>query len=187
MKQLQLTAHATITIKPTAPPVLWYNMYRVPPEIRAKQAIKELEKVIKEVKMFNNNEKIDNLQREIEYLKKQIDHNEIAINTLLKELNQLRLCVFNDIYDYQKYRGKHFILNAQVLNREYISLNKLLKKTFNCGYINFAIFGGDIVLYSDKNEKIQINKKENNYCLDELIEDMENYIKSNKEDTNETN
>lgn len=49
MKQLQLTAHATITIKPTAPPVLWYNLYKVPSELRVKTAIKELEKVIKEV------------------------------------------------------------------------------------------------------------------------------------------
>lgn len=44
----QYDIHATIIIKPTAPPVLWYN-YKVPPEIRTKQAIKELEKVIKEV------------------------------------------------------------------------------------------------------------------------------------------
>lgn len=50
MKQIDFTAHATITIKPTAPPVLWYNLYRVPPEIRTKQAIKELERTIREVK-----------------------------------------------------------------------------------------------------------------------------------------
>jgi len=46
---MQAELHATITIKPTAPPVLWYNLYRVPETIRTKQAIKELEKVIKEV------------------------------------------------------------------------------------------------------------------------------------------
>lgn len=46
---MQAELHATITIKSTAPPILWYNLYRVPPEIRTKQAIKELEKVIKEV------------------------------------------------------------------------------------------------------------------------------------------
>lgn len=46
---MQAELHATIIIKPTTPPELrWYN-YRVPPEIRTKQAIKELEKVIKEV------------------------------------------------------------------------------------------------------------------------------------------
>lgn len=48
----QYDIHATITIKPTAPPVLWYN-YRIPPEIRIKQAIKELEKVIKEISNEN--------------------------------------------------------------------------------------------------------------------------------------
>jgi len=48
MHTLDIIAHATITIKPTTPLVLWYN-YRVPPEIRTKQAIKELEKAIKEV------------------------------------------------------------------------------------------------------------------------------------------
>lgn len=49
MKQLQLTAHATITIKPTASKLKWYNNYVVPSEIQTKTAIKELEKIIKEV------------------------------------------------------------------------------------------------------------------------------------------
>ena len=46
---MQAELHATITIKPTAPPILWYNLYKIPTEIRTKQAIRELEKVIKEV------------------------------------------------------------------------------------------------------------------------------------------
>lgn len=99
------------------------------------------------------------------------------INRLAEENYNLKLYLFKDIYDYQKYKGKHFIFNSNNYCENRL-VNELLKRTFGFGEICGNCVNDVVTLMIDENTLIT---KENGYCLSELIEDMEKYAKGKQE------
>ena len=132
--------------------------------------------------IFNKN------KDDYDWLNQRIDNNidsiqscRQKINCLAEENYNLKLYLFKDIYDYQKYKGKHFIFNHNFFDNNYYEnklVNELLKRTFGFGEI-YGNCKNDVVTWV-RDENTLINK-ENGYCLSELIEDMEKYAKEKKE------
>lgn len=127
------------------------------------------------------NSKISSEAKRIDSYKNILDHTQEKFHRLDEKFCNLMLYLFKDIYDYQKYKGKHFIFNSKFFEDnmfEIILVNELLQRTFGFGEICGNCINDVVTLMIDENTLIT---KENGYCLSELIEDMEKYQKEKKE------
>jgi len=127
------------------------------------------------------NSKISLEAERIDLYKNRLDHTQEKFHRLDEKFCNLMLYLLKDIYDYQNYKGKHFIFNSKFFEDnmfEIILVNELLKRTFGFGEIHGNCLNDVVTLMIDKNTLIT---EENGYCLSKLIEDMENYVKNKKE------
>ena len=100
---------------------------------------------------FNNEKNGENYITDYEYLydkisslRQKLDDTENylrkRINRLEKENYNFKLQFFKDIYDYQKYKGKHFVFNEEFFSDKCLHPNELGFELFSKYFINNFIF-----------------------------------------------